>query len=207
MTLSRLLLPALLLCPAPVRAQGLPEFELALLAVRAAVLPQAFLRRPGARPKADQPKPAWHERVAPDQAAWERMLARVRNRPTFTRTLRVGGTDYTVYGVVAYTALPRQQCAADERPRNALFVTVPSGKGAAIYPFRLSSDCVGPVFTAEKFAVDADAEGWIQDGVLYVASRAGKEKLLALGADPLEPGEMALFRSYLSDMVGLFAAP
>jgi len=192
---------AALFCAAPVRATGLPEFTAPLAEIRALVLSASIVREP--RPKQAprlRARPAG-KRVA-DQDAWAKLFDRARRAPSLTQDLRVDMTVYKVFAVLSETSVAGQVCPAMTRLRNALYVAQPvSGNGGGIYPVRLTSECVGPNATLTRFAVDADAEGFIQNVIIYDRAR---DCLFHLDANTLPAAQLALIEAYLSGLVRLF---
>ena len=182
-----------LLSAGPAAASGLPEFS--------APLAQSFVPTLtlAARPKA----PPRVRRRAADAETWARMIEGARLRPTLTYELRAGDADYKVFAVLSDAAWSGQQCPADAKVRNALYVAEPvGGLGGAVYPARLVSLCVGPAQTLTRLALDADAAGFIQDAAFFdpVSGR-----LLRPGEDHLSPAQQARFDAALAELVRLFA--
>ncbi|MDD5627950.1 MAG: hypothetical protein PHU21_02720 [Elusimicrobia bacterium] len=191
------ILAVLLLGAAPARAAGLPEFEARLAELRLSLLASAEAAKARRPPVRQGP-----ERVT-DPETWARMLAAARQRPTSVQDLRAGNSDFRVFAAVSTAAVAGQECAEGFQPRNALYVCeVLSGRPGAVYPARLVSDCVGPARTVPLLAVDADAEGFIQDSAFY---DPGQGKALLPGRDRLSPAQVERFYALLAGLVRLFS--
>lgn len=182
-----------LLSAGPAAASGLPEFSAPL--VQSFVPALTLAARPQAAPRV--------RRRAADAETWARLIDGARQRPTLAYELRAGDSDYTVFVVLSDAALPGQQCPADAKARNALYVAqAAGGPGGAVYPARLVSLCVGPAQTLTRLALDADAEGFIQDAA-FLDPVSGRR--LRPGEDRLTSAQQARFELYLADLVRLFA--
>lgn len=183
---------ALVLCAAPARASGLPEFEgpLSELLILAAARP----------PRKAVPPPPAPERAA-DAATWARLMDRAHSRSTLVQEVRAGNTDYKVFVVVVNKGVEGQPCPRDMTPRVSLFVArVVRGPGGEVYPARLTVQCVGAALTRQEASVDADEDGLIRD---FGAYDPASEKILQFGKAKLTPAQKARFDALIAGAVAL----